>query len=212
MFIDFIFDPVCPWCFIGKRRLNQACALRPGTVPEIRWRHFMLNPEMPDEGMDRTAYLIKKFGSEARVRRFYGSLNEAGRSVEAGFDFERIRLTPNTMNAHRLIHYAAGSGKAEEMLDALFHGYFINVMDIGNIGVLTDIGKSIGFSARALADYLNGLEGVEDVLEDNAKVHRLGVNSVPSFAFNGHMLIAGAQEPKVLARLLDAAKAEEEAA
>ena len=103
MEIDIIFDTVCPWCYIGKRRLEMALSLRPQIKVKPNWRPFLLNPEMPPEGIDRTAYLVKKFGSESRVRRIYGAIGEAGLSVEIDFAFDRIDKTPNSVDSHRLV-------------------------------------------------------------------------------------------------------------
>lgn len=212
MLIDFIFDPACPWCYIGKRRLQRALALRPHMEAEISWRPFLLNPEIPPEGIDRTAYLIKKFGSETRLGRVYGAVGEAGLSEEINFDFDNIRLTPNTVDAHRLVCLAGRSGKAEDMVEALFNGYFVNAQDIGDPGVLVKIGESIGLGRRKLRAYLKSNEDTDFIFKENALVHRLGISGVPSFVFSGDMIISGAQEPRVLARMLDAAQAAENAA
>lgn len=207
MLVDYIFDPACPWCFVGKRRLDMALAMRPGLSFEIRRRPFLLNPDVPAEGIDRLAYLLKMFGSEARVRRFHGAVSEAGQSVAIGFNFAEIRSIPNTVNAQRLIRFAGRRGKAEEMIEALFTGYFIDAMDIGDAAVLAGIGASLGLPRRAVSSYLRSDEDVDFIYEENVQVHRLGVDSVPSFVFNGNMIIAGAQEPRVLARVMDAAAA-----
>lgn len=207
MRIDIIFDPVCPWCYIGKRRLEQAMALRPH-VPVVRhWRPFLLNPDIPEGGIDRTAYLIKKFGSEARVRRVYGAIAEAGQSVEIDFGFDRIEQTPNTVNAHRLVIYSAGYNKADEAVESLFHNYFINGLNIGDHEVLVDIGSRLGLPVEALDRYLGGDADAPFVHQENARAHRLGINGVPSYVLENDMVISGAQEPPVLARLLDAAQA-----
>jgi predicted DsbA family dithiol-disulfide isomerase len=210
--VDIIFDPVCPWCYIGKRRLEQAFALRPNIKVIPTWRPFLLNPEMPGDGLDRTAYLVKKFGSESRVRRVFGAIAEAGQSVEIGFAFDKIRRTPNTVNAHRLIRFAAPSGKAGDAVEALFHDYFVNGNDIGQIDALVALGGGLGFVAAALRGYLKSDEDMDFIYEENARVHRLGINGVPAFVFNDGLAISGAQEPRVLARILDAAKETENAA
>ena len=210
--IDIVFDPVCPWCYIGKRRLEQAFDLRPNFKVTPLWRPFLLNPEMPASGIDRTAYLIKKFGSEARVSRVFGAIAEAGQSVEIGFAFDKIRRTPNTVNAHRLVRFAAPFGKAGDAVEALFHDYFVNGHDIGEIDALVALGGGLGFDAATLHGYLKSNENVDLVYEENARAHRLGINGVPAFVFNDTLAISGAQEPCVLARILDAAKETEDAA
>ncbi len=207
MQIDVISDTVCPWCYIGKRRLEKALALRPGTTAVARWRPFLLNPEMPADGIDRTAYLVKKFGSEARLRRIYGAIAEAGQSVEIDFSFERIRRTPSSVNSHRLMRFAEGAGKADACMEALFLAYFINGHDIGETGVLLEIGANLGLDRDGLAAYLESGTDVDFVYEENARAHRLGINGVPSFVFDGRFVTSGAQEPQVLARMIDAAEA-----
>ncbi len=210
--VDIIFDPVCPWCYIGKRRLEHAFELRPDIKVTPIWRPFLLNPEIPASGIDRTAYLVKKFGGEARVSRAFGAIAEAGQSVEIGFAFDKIRRTPNTVNAHRLIRFAALSGKTGDAVEALFHDYFVNGNDIGEIDALVALGGGLGFAAADLQDYLKSDEDVDFIHEENARTHRLGINGVPAFVFNDVLAISGAQEPRVLARILDAAKATEDAA
>ena len=207
MQLDVIFDTVCPWCYIGKRRLELAIAMRPNCDVHIRWRPFMLNPDMPPGGIDRTAYLIKKFGSETRVRRVYGAIGEAGHSVEIDFAFDRIQRTPNSVSSHRLVRRAAGSIDVSPMVERLFEAYFIDGADIGDIDVLVDIAASYGLAADPIRRYLESDADVAEVYEENARAHRLGINGVPAFSFQGNMVISGAQEPEVLVRVLDAAKA-----
>ncbi|MEX2451921.1 MAG: DsbA family oxidoreductase [Rhodospirillales bacterium] len=205
--IDVLFDPICPWCFIGKRRLDEAIRQRPGLRVQRRWRPFLLNPEMPREGLDRTAYLVRKFGSEERVRRVYGAIEEAGLSVEIDFAFHRIKQTPNTVDAHRLMRFADQSGKADATAEALFHCFFINAENIGERRVLLDISAALELDVSAVSRYLDSDRDVDVIYEENAEAHRMGINGVPSYLFNGIMAISGAQEPPVLARMLDAALA-----
>ncbi|MGJ3260849.1 MAG: DsbA family oxidoreductase [Rhodospirillales bacterium] len=207
MQLDVIFDTVCPWCYIGKRRLERALALRPGTDISISWRPFMLNPDMPPDGIDRTAYLIKKFGSETRVRRVYGAIGEAGQSVEIDFAFDRIRRTPNSVASHRLIRHAVRSIDVAPLVERLFEAYFIEGVDIGDTDILSDIGAQFGLDRDQVKRYLDSGADVAEIYEENARAHRLGINGVPAFAFEGNMVISGAQEPEVLVRVLDAARA-----
>ncbi|MEQ8226661.1 MAG: DsbA family oxidoreductase [Rhodospirillales bacterium] len=205
MDIEIIYDTVCPWCYIGKRRLDQALALRPDIEITAHWRPFLLNPELPPDGVDRTAYLVKKFGSETRVRRIYGAIGEAGQSVEIDFAFDRIQKTPNSVDSHRLVKYTARDGNADALVEALFVAYFVHGLDIGETSVLLDIGARHGLDRKDLERYLLSDEDHDAVTQDNARAHRLGVNGVPSFVFSGPMVISGAQEPQILARMLDAA-------
>lgn len=212
MEIDVFHDIVCPWCFIGKRRLAQALARRPGARPEIHWRAFLLNPDMPPEGVERDLYLIRKFGSESRVRRVQGTLQEAGQSVEIPFAFGRIRRTPNSVNAHRLAFLAERSGAAEATVEALFRAFFLEGRDIGDNEVLADIGEESGLDRALVARHLAGPDDIARVNEENGRAHRLGINGVPSFVFNRRFVISGAQDPQVLARIVDAALAAGDAA
>ena len=212
MEIHIIFDIVCPWCYIGKRRLEMALSMRPQIRVKLNWRPFLLNPEMPPEGIDRTAYLVKKFGSESRTNRIYGTIGEAGQSVEIDFAFERIGKTPNSVDSHRLVRFAHERGLADEVVEALFVEFFINGRDIGDLRVLTEIGAANGLDAQEVKAYLNTDADVGAIHDENVRAHRLGINGVPSFAFNEKFVISGAQEPQVLARMLDAALAKEDAA
>ncbi len=207
MRIDIIFDTVCPWCYIGKRRLEQAVREREGLTLDICWHPFLLNPEMPSEGIDRTAYLVRKFGSESRVRHIYGTIADAGQSVEINFAFDRIRRTPNTVDSHRLVRFSGNYGKAEAAVESLFLSYFVNGDNIGDTGVLLKIGGDLGLDETELARYLRSKDDVAEVYEENARAHRLGINGVPSFVFPEGMVISGAHEPRVLARMLDVALA-----
>jgi predicted DsbA family dithiol-disulfide isomerase len=210
--IEIIFDPACPWCFIGKRRLEQALDLRPMIKPIIQWHPFLLNPELPSGGHDNTAYLVRKFGSEGRVRRAFGAISDAGLSVEINFAFDRIRNTPNSLDAHRMARFADVHNRANETVEALFHAYFVNGRDIGDIEVLIDIAKESGLPVAEMRAYLESDADVALIYEENARAHSLGINGVPSYLFSGGLTISGAQESEVLVRMLDAAMLMESAA
>lgn len=205
--VDVIFDTICPWCYVGKRRLEAAARLRPEIEFETRWRPFLLNPDMPLGGMDRSTYLIRKFGTEARVRRVYGAISDAGQSVEIDFAFDRIRQTPNSVDSHRLVQFAQNFDKSDVVVEALFLNYFVNGQNIGETDALIEIGCDIGLPRDELSSHLHSDDGVAFVYDENARAHRHGINSVPSFLFAGSMAISGAHEPQVLARMIDAASA-----
>lgn len=207
MEVDIIFDTVCPWCFIGKRRFEEALALRPNLNDlTINWRPFLLNPEMPVDGVDRSAYLTKKFGSESRIRRIYGAIEEAGLSVEIDFAFNQINRTPNSINSHRLVRFAQQHGKATELVESLFVEYFLIGRDIGDMSVLMEIAIKHGLDTMAVTDLFDSDHDIYEILSENAQAHELGINGVPAYTFNGKMIISGAQEPQVLARMLDVAQ------
>src|SRR5690242_785289 len=136
MHIDIVSDVICPWCFIGKRRLARALAQRPGLAVSITWRAFQLNPDMQPGGMPREAYLAAKFGSAAHAARIYATITDAGAGENIEFDFDAIRRTPNSRDAHRLIRYATKFGKADPVVEALFSAYFEHGRDIGDRQVL----------------------------------------------------------------------------
>ncbi|MCR6632138.1 MAG: DsbA family oxidoreductase [Magnetospirillum sp.] len=213
MKIEFIFDTVCPWCYVGKRRFERALAMRPGTRADIHWRPFLLNPDIPLEGIDRRAYLDRKFGGPARVQRVHGAVAAAGETEGINFAFDRITRAPNTLNSHRMIRFAAGLGHEADTVEALYRAYFCEGRDIGMIGELVDIGQSVGLPPRTLEAYLQSDADIAAVMNDNARAHRLGVNGVPCLVLEGQYAVAGAQEPDVLLRLIDIAReAEAEAA
>ena len=205
MRIEIIFDAICPWCYIGKRRLEQALVQRPHLRVTAEWRPFLLNPEMPVEGIQRDTYLQRKFGNGERIRRIFWALGDAGKSVDIDFAFDRIGRTPSTVNSHRLVRFAARHGRADAAVEALFLDYFVNGRNIGDNDVLTTLGGRLGLDAEALATYLAGEDDITWVFEENARAHRLGINGVPSYVFDGRMVICGAQEPPVLERIIDAA-------
>jgi len=205
MRIDVIFDTVCPWCFIGKKRLERALRLRPAVRAELRWRPFLLNPDMPEDGMPRTAYLERKFGGPARVARMLANLREAGAGEGIGFDFEAITRTPNTLDSHRLVRFAADLGRADGVVEALFEAYFMGGRDIGDRDVLTDLAAKAGLDPAAVRDLLDSPRGRGEVYMENAHTHRMSINGVPCFIFDGAYGIAGAQDPDILVRMIDMA-------
>ena len=192
--------------------MEQALALRPHVDIDLVWRPFLLNREIPADGIDRTDYLIRKFGSEARVRRIYGAIAQAGESVDIDFAFDRIDRTPNSVDSHRLIRYALLNGANPRIVETLFFEYFIEGLDIGRQDVLQEIGARDGLDGAAIGAYLNSEEDIDFVYDENRRAHRMGVNGVPAFVFNEKMVISGAQEPQILARMIDAAIATADAA
>ncbi|MCK5167862.1 MAG: DsbA family oxidoreductase [Rhodospirillaceae bacterium] len=208
MHIDAYFDPICPWCYIGKRRMEQALALRPNIKTIINWRPFLLNPDMPQQGMKRDVYLLSKFGSEARVRRLLGALEEFGQSEEIEFQFDGINQTPSTIDAHRLARFAAINNDAEtadRVVDLLFHAFFNQGLNIGDFDVLLDIGINAGIEKNMVEDALDGKIESGWVVEENAKAHRLGINGVPCYIIDNRFALQGAQQPMVMAKLFDSA-------
>lgn len=203
MHIDIVSDVICPWCFIGKRRLGRALDQRPDLSVSITWRAFQLNPEMPEGGMLRADYVAAKFGGAAHAARIYAAIAEAGAGEDIAFAFERIRRTPNTRDAHRLIRYATLAGNADPVVEGLFAAYFQEGRDIGDQRVLADIAAEAGFRRSEAADWLAGDEGLEEVLGEDRSARRLGISGVPCFILDGGYSISGAQEPEFFFPLFD---------
>jgi len=206
--IEIVYDLVCPWCFLGARRLMRTLRRRPDLLFELTWRPFLLNPDMPRLGMARPDYVVRKFGGEDRARRLYGSIAEIGRGEGVAFRFDRIRRTPSSIDAHRLVRYAARFGRADEMVEALFSAHFTDGRDIGDHAVLLGIAQACGLEVPAVKRFLSGDAEADAVHADNLRAHRLGINGVPCFVIAGRHAIAGAQEPEVIERLLDVAAIE----
>jgi predicted DsbA family dithiol-disulfide isomerase len=202
MTIDVISDVVCPWCFIGRRRLGAALELLAGEMPEIRpvvsWHPFQLNPDLPPEGIARRDYLEAKFGGRQRATDIYERVRSVGTSVGIDFAFDRIERQPNTLDAHRLISWAQAHGDAEEVVERLFRAYFLEGRRIGDRGVLAAVAGEAGLSAIAARAYLATGDGVETIAAMDRRVRELGVTGVPFFIFDGKVAVSGAQEPDAL--------------
>jgi predicted DsbA family dithiol-disulfide isomerase len=210
MQLDIFSDTICPWCYVGKRRLARALAARPQPKLVVRWRAFQLNPGMPADGMVRERYIEAKFGGPERASRIYETVTAVGASEGLDFHFERIRRIPNTLTSHRLLRKAARHKRQSEVLEALFKAYFVEGRDIGDLDVLADIGDGVGIpdTARFLAEDV----GIEEVKSEDAMARRQGINGVPCFIFNGRFLLSGAQEPESFFQLFDLAREDEASA
>lgn len=204
--IDVHADPICPWCFIGKRRLDRALAVTGAQGVSVRWRAFQLNPAMPREGMERALYLSSKFGGADRARQVYDVIRREGESDGIPFAFARIARTPNTVDAHRLVRLGARMDRAGAVLDALFHAYFIDGRDIGDGAVLADIGRAAGLGGDVSAFVAGDAERAE-VLAEDAAARAAGIGGVPHFVVGGRYLLPGAQSPEVIARAIELARA-----
>ena len=203
MQIDIISDVVCPWCFIGKRRLERALVMRPEIAAEITWRPFQLNPDMPAEGMARADYIATKFGDSGHSRRIHQTIAEAGATVGIDFAFDKIKRSPNTRNAHRLIRYATKQGVATEVVTRLFEGYFLEGCDVGDLATLAKIAAEAGLDEREARAFLAGDGERDEIVAEDRNARRLGVNAVPCFIFAGQYAISGAQEPEFFLPVFD---------
>ncbi len=203
--IEVVHDLVCPWCFLGQRRLLRTLRRRPELQYELSWRPFLLNPDMPRSGMARGEYVIRKFGGEDRARRLYASIAEIGRVEGIAFRFDRIRRTPSSVDAHRLVLWASRFGLGTELADALFQAHFCHGRDIGDVAELVQIATVCGLNAIEAQHFLASDHEMDVVHAENLRAHRLGINGVPCFVIAGRHAIAGAQESEVIDRLLDVA-------
>ncbi|MFQ5785959.1 MAG: DsbA family oxidoreductase [Alphaproteobacteria bacterium] len=206
MNIDIISDLICPWCFIGKRRLERALAARPDLDVAISWRAYQLNPEMPPEGMDRAEYLAVKFGSPERAREIYGEIAAAGASEGIDFAFDRIGRTPNTINAHRLIRLAAEKGLQHTVVDLLFRRYFLDGVDLGDDERLVEVAGEAGFDTAEVSAYLASDSGRDAIRLEEIHARRLGVTGVPCFIIDQRFAVSGAQAPEVFVRIFETAE------
>lgn len=203
--IAMVFDPTCPWCYVGKRRLEQALALRPAVPVRLRWWPFLLFPDLPCEGTDRAGHLVSHYGSEARAKRAERALEQAGRAIGIAFAFDRLRRQPNPVDAHRLIRLATPESRAGELVEALMSAHFVEGRHIGDAGVLADVAASCDLDPQAVRAHLQAADDVDGILREHARARRLGIHGVPTFVFNGTLVLAGAQEPQILLRMLDLA-------
>lgn len=203
--MEIVFDFVCPWCYLGVRRLSLMLERRQDISLALIWRPFLLNPDMPRAGMSRADYMIRKFGAEDRARRLYASIAEMGAAEGIIFNFAEIRRTPSSVDAHRLVRFASKAGVADRLVNRIFAAHFIEGEDIGNHKLLIRLATAEGLPPAATEAFLASGEGSEFVHAENLHAHRLGINGVPCFLIDGEHAIAGAQEMEVLERLVDLA-------
>ena len=202
--IEVISDVVCPWCFIGKRRLERALELlrqaSPQAEVEVIWHPFQLNPELPLEGIERSEYLARKFGS--RAQDIYGRVTAVGRSVGIDFAFERIVRQPNTAPAHQLIALAQAKGRQDQMVEALFRAYFLEGVDLTRTPNLLALAGQAGLDRDEARTWLEDDAQWQAVQAADGQARALGVSGVPFFIFDQRLAVSGAQEPEVLLRAL----------
>ncbi len=196
--IDIVSDVICPWCFIGKRRLERALAAEaPGSIV-VGWRPFQLNPDMPVEGMSRKDYLRAKFGTDDGGER-YKHVVAAGLEEGIPFAFERMQRTPNTVRAHRLIRFAERFGAADATVEALFVAYFAGARDVGDLDVLVDVAGSAGLDASEARRYLASDEDDALIRAEDKYARELGIQGVPCFVIERKYMVSGAQPAELFA-------------
>lgn len=200
--LDIMSDPICPWCYIGKAFLDEALAAHAGHPFTIEWHPFQLNPDMPPEGMDRRAYLEGKFGGKEGAVQAYAPVVERAEAAGLKIDFEGMKRTPNTLDAHRLIHWAGIEQRQTEAVDALFNAYFVEARDIGDVDVLADVADGIGMDASVVRKLLASDADAESIRARDAHARQMGVNSVPTFIVGQRHAVPGAQSPELWAKVI----------
>jgi predicted DsbA family dithiol-disulfide isomerase len=196
--VDVISDVICPWCFIGKRRLEKAIAACDGQHQfRVRWHPFQLNPLMPKEGIDRREYRIKKFGSWERSMQLDTNLVAVGKGEGIRFDFDGMERTPNTLDAHRLIWLADQQGIQDAVVESLFLAYFTLGRDISNRPTLIDVVAEAGLERLRVESVLESDEGMDAIRAANEQALRFRVDGVPFFIVDGEIKLSGAQPPDV---------------
>ena len=208
MQIKIISDTVCPWCFIGKRRFERALEMRPQENLRVVWQPFQLNPTMPPEGLERKSYLAAKFGGPERAERQNERLCQTGREEGIEFDFSAIKRTPNTINSHRLIHFAGLAGRQEAVVEALFRGFFFDGLDLGDLDILTEIGAANGLDGNDVSRYLQSDTDRAHIQALDEKARQAGITGVPCYLFDGTFAVSGAQSPEIFHQIFDLARQE----
>ena len=202
--IDVFSDTVCPWCWIGKRRLERTLDVRPDLDAETIWHAFQLNPAMPAEGMERKAYLEAKFGGAHNARAVYGRVIAEGARESLPFDFGAIPRTPNTLESHRLVRWAGSQPLGQTpMVEALFDAYFAKGRDVGDVEVLVQVAAGAGYDESGARELLAGDEGRDEVVREDMRARSAGITGVPCFILDGKVAVPGAAEPDVFLRVLD---------
>ena len=210
--IDVVSDVVCPWCFIGKRRLEKALALKPDVPVEVRWHPYFLNDWIPREGISREQYLTTKFGSPERYRGIAQRVSAAAAAEGLDYAMDKISRQPNTLDAHRLIRWAAGIGKATDMKQKLMDLYFTEGADLTNHAVLVQAAIDIGLDAEDVREALDSDKDVTEVEQEAASAKEAGIDGVPCFIFGGKFAVSGAQSPEYLAEAIERSAAARDAA
>jgi predicted DsbA family dithiol-disulfide isomerase len=195
MQIDVVSDVICPWCFLGKRRLDKALALVPEVKAEVVFRPFFLDASIPPEGLDRHKYMADKFGAE-RLKTIHDPLIAAGKEDGVPYRFDKITRTPNTLDAHRLIRWAQAAGRQKDIVEALFVAYWRDGQDVGDHAVLNIISKSIGLDVSA---ELASDKDKNEVVQECIKAQKMGISGVPTYIINQKYGISGAQGADMLA-------------
>ncbi|BAI72790.1 oxidoreductase [Azospirillum sp. B510] len=210
MLIESFADLICPWCYIGKRRLDRALAQRPSLRPELRWQPFQLNPDMPHGGMARDDYLAAKFGGAERARQIHRVVEDTAARDGLPLALDRIRRTPNSFDAHRLVRIAGRLGLGNAMADRLFAAYFVEGEDIGDPDALATLAAGLGMDFTETRRQLASDAESAAVFAADTLARQMGLQAVPCYIFNRRYALSGAQEPASFLPLLDLGSEEPE--
>lgn len=203
--VDIISDVMCPWCFIGKRRFEKALKLKPEIPVDVRWRPFQLDETIPQEGIDRQEYLNRKFGGTERAGQIYQAVSDAGAQEDIAFAFEKIKRSPNTINAHRLIRWSISPGLQDEMVERLFTLYFVEGGDLTDPEVLVKAATDVGLDEGLVKELISSDADADLVSKEVQLAREMGVNGVPCFIVANKYAVMGAEQPEVIARALEMA-------
>lgn len=201
--LDIISDPVCPWCYIGAANLARALAAREAHPFALRWRPYQLNPDLPPEGMDRREYLDAKFGGPQNAARIYGRIEAAAAEAGLDVDFSRIGRAPNTLDAHRLVYWAAAEDAQTRVAGALFRRYFEAGEDISDRAVLIAAAAEGGLDGEGIARLLASDTDRAEIQAEAEDAREMGVTGVPTFVVGGRYVLTGAQPADVWTKLMD---------
>ena len=204
--VDVVSDVVCPWCYLGEKRLEAALAEETRPVA-LRWRPYQLDPTIPPGGLDRAEYMERKFGRDGRLKSVHDHLARLGAEVGISFAFDRIERAPNTLDAHRLIRWAAPADAQRQVVDRLFRAYFVEGRDVGDRVVLLDVATASGLDAEIVDKRLAEGADVDAVRREIAEAQAIGVTGVPFFIFAGRVGVPGAQDVTLLRRAMTEARA-----
>ncbi len=201
--LEIISDPICPWCYIGKSKLEKALQQVPDHPFEISWKPFQLNPNMPTEGMDRREYLERKFGGQQAAMQVYGQIAAAAEAAGLDINFEKMTRTPNTINAHRVIYWAGVEGVQNEFVATIFNGFFKEGWDISDIQVLVDAAVLVGMDGDMVKRLLKSDAELVETRASDAHSREMGITGVPTFLVDGQYVVTGAREPEFWVDLIN---------
>lgn len=201
--IDMISDVVCPWCYVGKRNLDAAIAMRPDIEITVRFHPYQLDDTIPPQGMPRLDYMTRKFGSMEKVAEIHARIREAGMRVGIPFAFDKIKISPNTLDAHRIIRWASEAGVQSAVKERLMKGFFIDGDNLADHAALARLAADAGMVEDQVASWLATEEDIEAVRADVNHARMMGIQGVPFFILAGNIGLSGAQPPETIVQAID---------